>query len=218
VRKLKKLSNTEKILVIVVSILMIGLIYYRFFLKSISAKTQTVKQEITMSNDKINAIKNAEAQNKKMVIQLKDIKVKFEESTELLPQSERNPEIPYAIKKIADLNSIIINEIALGNGAEYIIPGKAKAGQASSTVLNAKLMACPVTLKISSDYRSLINFMAALEKDKRIAEIDSTNITKQDSKVNGSINLKYYYINSGNEESVKYEFNVGAYGKPDLFK
>ena len=226
---MKKLSNSEKVLVIVLSIFILGFIYQKYFLAPILVEIQSVNQEITITQDKITNIKIAETENKKQAIKLKDINIKFKEAIISLPQSERNPEIPYGIKIIADSNKVIVNNITLGKGIEYtsgtgtkqaIVENKTNAAN-SNTALNAKLMACPVTLSVSSDYISLIKFMAALEQDKRLAEINSVNISEKDKItiiLTGSITLSYYYIGGSIEDPVNYEFNKGTYGKVDLFR
>lgn len=226
---MKKLSSNEKILIIVLSIFILGFIYQKYFLSPVLSEIQSVNQKIVTSTDKVSNIKIAQAQNKKQAIELKDIQLKFQQDIITLPQNERNPEIPYSIKKISDdSNKVIINNITLGKGTEYVVAGNSKTPSASSspvekktTTLNDKLMACPVTLNVSSDYISLISFIAALEKDKRIAEIDSVTISEGDKVSNiltASIILNYYYIGSAKEDSIKYEFNNGIYGKDNLFK
>ena len=229
---MKKLSSNEKILIIVLSVFLLGFIYQKYFLAPIVSEIQSVNQEIILSKDKVNNIKIAEVENKKQATQLKDISLKFQEAIISLPQNERNPEIPYSIKAISDLNKVSINSITLGKGMEFIVQANiAETKQPvvdnknnsaiNNTALNSKLMACPVTLTVSSDYTDLIKFMAALEKDKRIAEIDSVNISGKDklsTMLTCSITLKYYYIGGAKEDPVKYEFNAKTYGKADLFK
>ena len=226
---MNNISKRDRLLLVVIIVLGVFYLYYTFFFTPIMENINTNKQSIEKNRGLVNNIDIVKTSNKKQEATIKELGTKYEAATKSLPGSEKNPEVYYEVKKIADGSKIIINNIAVGKGAEYKEPTPevsnsttankttTKQGADNKNQGGGKLMVIPVSLNITGSYTSVMDFIVAIENDKRIAETSTLNITQgKNNSFQGSVTLNYYYIELNQEE--KYDFNTGTYGKENLFK
>jgi Tfp pilus assembly protein PilO len=216
---MKKLSRQEKILVIVTAVLVVFYGYYRLFYSPFQSRYTVVKQQVDKARDTVDNINLVSASNKKQKEQLTKLQASYEETAKALPTSERNPEITYDIKRLADSSKVTINTITLGKGILYNQTANTNNDSAQNTTVNGRLMTIPVSLGISGDYLTIMDFIAAIENDKRIAEVNTINISAKSGAIfQANITANYYYLEFNSSEETKYDFNKGSYGKDNLFK
>ena len=220
---MNSLEKREKFLLIILAVLLIGYVYTSFFLSPIMKKISEKNASINAKSIALLDIDKLKTENKINKAKLEKIKLKYNESLKELPNGERNPEIPYELKKAADSNNTSIISIEFGKEMQYSKADSKTAGEntAASKKNNNEdlLMVLPVKLQVNGDYKALINFINAVEKGKRIAEIQDIKLSKSTDKSNsitGDISLKYYYINSENSKQI-YEFKDPSAGKDNLF-
>lgn len=219
---MKKLNRNEIILVSLCAAMVIIYGYYSLFLSPVLGKMSGINDAINKNYDTVSHINTVKNLNKTLQGKLTKVQAQYDEASKALPKGERNPEITYGIKKLADTNKVIINSISIGTGVDYkqqtLSNQNKNADIAKSTAINGRLMSLPVTINISGNYLDMMNFVAAIEKDKRIAEVGNINFAATNNgTLQGSVSVSYYYLDVTNKD-LKYDFNNGAYGKDDLFK
>jgi Tfp pilus assembly protein PilO len=228
---MKNLSKSEKLLLSLMVVVVTLYAYFTFFLSPKLEAIAIVNEAITKVEDDINANKVAEINNKKQKETLAELKKKKDEYKNIVPTSERQPEISNTIKRVSDNNRVNLISVNFGKGsiAEAVKQGNQ---QNSNTVTNEKaaaekkditLMTSVVTIVINGEYQSILSFAKELEENSRITEITSLNIAGSGTAISnnmlqGNITVSFYYIdgNLGDEET--YDFNKGSYGKDNLFK
>lgn len=227
---MKNLSKSEKLLLGLMVVVVTLYAYFTFFLSPKLEAIAIVNEAITKVEDDINANKVAEINNKKQKETLVELKKKKDEYKNIVPTSERQPEISNTIKKVSDNNRVNLISVNFGKGstAEAVKQGNQ---QNSNTAVNEKaaenkdikLMSSVVTIVINGEYQNILAFAKELEENSRITEITSLNIAGSGTAISnnmlqGNITVNFYYIdgNLGDEET--YDFNKGSYGKDNLFK
>lgn len=217
------LNKREKVLLIILGGLILFYVYFTYFLSPVLQKVSSAKDNIASYELSLNSLNLTKLNNEKSKKQLEDIKSNIEDSQKALPKSERNPEINYNLKVMGDKSKITINSIDFGQVVSYTSQQENnKETDASQKSSFGDLNVVPVTANIQGDYKSILNFINAVEKDTRIAEVSSVNISNQDnskaSSLSATISISYYYLAEKSENSDDYDFNKGSYGKEDLFK
>lgn len=235
------LSKREKYLVILIAVLAIFYAYYSLFLSPMLNKIKNEKSKVEtyiLQLNNINSIKNT---NKTLNVELKNLREKNDENLKTLPDFEKNPEIAYKLKAMADGNKVTIDNI---NFSELTIynPSSSTSGNnvqqnnnssndnnsvktSANNFQNGSLINIPVNLTVVGSYDGLLNFVSAIEKGDRISIIDTIKLTSQFNGISSSstditadITLDYFYINSSTTNKLDYDFNKGTYGKDNPFK
>lgn len=230
------LSKRERYLIILIAILAAFYLYYSLFLSPILNKIKDEKSKVetyTFQLNNINLVKNT---NKTLNVELKNLKEKNEENLNTLPDFERNPEIAYKLKSIADNNKITLNNINFSDPAIYNNSANSSntqqnnnssSNEVKSSVTNfpkGSLLNIPVNLRVVGSYDNLLKFVAAIENGDRISIINTIKLDLQTNDTNSTdiiitdITLDYFYINSSTTDKPDYDFNKGTYGKDNLFK
>jgi len=236
VNRLLNLSKRERYLIILIAILAAFYLYYSLFLSPILNKIKDEKSKVetyTFQLNNINLVKNT---NKTLNVELKNLKEKNEENLNTLPDFERNPEIAYKLKSIADNNKITLNNINFSDPAIYNNSANSSntqqnnnssSNEVKSSVTNfpkGSLLNIPVNLRVVGSYDNLLKFVAAIENGDRISIINTIKLDLQTNDTNSTdiiitdITLDYFYINSSTTDKPDYDFNKGTYGKDNLFK
>lgn len=216
------LSKKEKILLIILGVLIVGYIYFNYFLSPVLQRISSSKSNIYSYETSLNSLNLTKLKNERNKKELEEIKNKAKLSEKALPKSERNPEIHYNLKVLGDKSNIIINSIDFGANTPYT-SDKLEDDKKENNELNlADLNTVAVNINVTGDFKSIINFISDVEKDTRIAEVSSININNEDGAESGNlsanISINYYYIASKDDNNEEYDFNKGIYGKDDLFK
>ena len=152
-----------------------------------------------------------------------------------MPYTYRDPEIALNIMDLAMKTSSIVKSINFNysssqqvNNANQETDPTAETNQTTETAQATamdKIAPIPVSIElVSTDYLNAMNLIKILETDTRLMQIKTLSLTsaaEPDSNVSGiqvKIGLEYYYVRGNNPFTVEYNFNNGAYGKPDLFQ
>jgi Tfp pilus assembly protein PilO len=231
---MKALSKSEKILIAILLITLVGYVYNQFIYAPVSAKVQAAQSNVDKYEQELLQSKLMAANNKKMAEEINVLKENYDKYVKLMPKSDMSAEIIREINRIAADNKVTLSSLTLGIGAEYKLPAEAAstnqnniaAGAAQSTVSKAsttKVMAVPVIINISGDYTSFTSFINSLESGNRIANINSVNVTKQGTEAAGdkltvTLNANMLYVQDGTMSENKYDFNNGSYSKVNPFK
>jgi hypothetical protein len=222
------INKREKYLIIILITAIIVYVYIQYFLMPILSNISISKQNIEKSNSEISQIKVISYGNEELKKQLAKVKLNYQEALLELPTLEKNPEIAYNIKPMADNANVSIDSVSIGEGTPYI-PQTSGNQKSNIATENSSLYSVAVNLSVSSsNYSNVMGFVNSLEADKRIQEITSfsiisdkssntnTTINKNISSVSATININYFYSLNNNEKP-KYDFNKGTYGKDDIF-
>lgn len=200
---MKKLSKREKILLTICGALIIIYGYYSLFLTPVLKNITALHEQIDRNSAAIININLVKLQNKKQNDELSNLQAKLEDASNALPKSEESPEIINELKKLADTNGVIINSIGLGKSTDYKNLSTASNNKAVNknndlnNGTNEKIMITPVTLNTSGSYLNIIDFVSAVEAEKRIVEMNTLNInTDSGGTTEAIININYYYIDS----------------------
>ncbi len=229
---MKSLSKREKVLLIALLLVGITFLYYTYYLAPALNSISALEDSVDNYKLDANNIIRIEASNKKQRDQIKDLKVKYETSVKALPKIERNPEITYELKKSMDSNNIMLVSASFAQASAYKgqqaktedkNPNEGtKEPQKQENASSTKLMVVPVNLNISGSYTDIVKLIETFEKSNRITEVTSVVITRDDSdpplKLKASLNLNYYYAESGSATEENYDFNKDKYGKNDIFQ
>lgn len=217
------------------------------------------KTDIDNYRSQLNLLKITGMKNNGLVSQVNKAKVQYSAALQSLPLLEKNPEIAYNLKPMADENNVVIQSVSLGDGVLYTPTANASNAEQNSSssknqktdantnnaANNANLYSINVNLNVmTTDYANMMDFLSALENDKRINEVTNFTIqyqrdtttstnqtntntattdttttdttTKVKNAVTATISLNYFY-NLTNDQKPNYDFNKGTYGKTDLF-
>ncbi len=214
---MKSLSKREKILVIAMLSIAIFYAYYKLFLSPAISEIMHLKSVVSSYNNQLQQLRLTSDSNKKLDTQLQEKEKKFEESTKVLPQSAREPEVAYNLKAMADGSKVKVDNISFGQPASSAATQQSN-GQNNNTNSQTGVMTLPVTLLVTGDYNSIISFTSSIESGGRLAEIETLNISQGSSLLQANINVNFYYVNGTESNSDKFDFNHGTYGKDNLFK
>jgi Tfp pilus assembly protein PilO len=228
----KGLKKTEKVLIGVLLVMLVGYICYQYLYIPLNKKIQTVQVNIDKYNEELMKTKLAEASNKKMTEEMGALKEKYDAYMKLMPKSDMSAEILREVNRVALVNNVTLGSITLADGAEYSIAAegakvssgennnKADAQNAETKASTVKVMAVPVAMNIKGDYNSVKAFINILESGGRIANISTINAAKQekDTALTVTLNASLLYVQDGTETKNTYEFNNGIYSKYDPFK
>lgn len=227
---MKELSTREKILLGILAVVIVLFIYFKYIFSPVLDNIISTKSNIKKYKADISLIESTKILNEKQKVELEQLREQFLSAAMALPPIERNPEIIYNLKPLLDSNGIILNSASFGEPSQFTETqsnmGTQNGGNSQSNSSNnaskpvvEKLMAVPVNLSISGDYINIVNFISAVEKDKRIAEIGDVSISGgSNGKLQASVSISYFYADTANKGETIYEFNKGSYGKPDPFK
>lgn len=230
---MNNLSKREKYLMLVIGILAVIYVYYSFFLSSVIDNIKTEKSAVASYNKQLQNINEMKASNKKLIGELDALKEKNNKNSIALPNFEKDPEIAYKLKSIADTNKVNISNLSLFQPTTYSQSSSSNSSNntnnsqsnntnTSNNTVNAKagsLLSIPVSLSVNGEYDGIMKFISSIEKDERISVINTINLGSQgDSGITAAITLDYFYVAASENDKVEYDFNKGDYGKDNPFK
>lgn len=217
---MNSMSKREKNLIYILALCIFIFIYYSLFLNPILKKIDMVKSDINSCGIEVNKIRNAETIISNQKSEAENLKAALEESLNIIPDIEKNPEIAYNLRQLGDTNRVTIanltfEEIMNLNEEE----GKNTENQQNNNPQYSKIYAVPVTVEVLGDYNSIMNYISDIEKDARISNIYTVSINERtnDPRLSGTVKMNYYYSDKITDKKVDYDFNTGVYGKLSLF-
>jgi Tfp pilus assembly protein PilO len=232
----KDLSKSEKILIALLLIVLVGYVYYQYIITPITIKVQSAQSSVDKYEQELFQTKLMAASNKKMTEEMAALKADYDKYVKQMPKSHRSAEIIREINRLAADTKVTLIGLTFGNGAEYKAPTNsanvnsadnsvAAAGTAQKAETQAsivKIMEVPVSVNIKGDYSSFTAFINSLETGSRIANISSVNVVKEtdkgDRQLAVTLNISFLYVQDGTAFENNYDFNNGNYSKVDPFK
>jgi Tfp pilus assembly protein PilO len=231
---MKALSKSEKILIAILLITVIGYVYFQYIFTPVSTKVLSAQSNVDKLEQELLQSRLMAASNKKMTEEINTLKVNYEKYLKLMPKSDMSAEIIREVNRLAADNKVTLNSLTLGIGAEYKLPTEAvnatAANQTNAAAQNtgakastAKVMAVPVAINIHGDYNSFTSFINSLENSNRLTNINSVNVAKSETEATGdkltvTLNASMLYVQDGTVAENKYDFNNGSYSKVNPFK
>ncbi|MDF2502998.1 GspMb/PilO family protein [Clostridium sp.] len=242
---MNNLSKREKYLIVVIGVLAVIYVYYSFFLSTVINKIKAEKSMVNTYNVQLQNINEMKVSNKKLSNELDTLKEENNKNSMALPSSERDPEIVYNLKTVADANKVNISNVNMSQPTSYSQTSSNtsnsntnnsqnnNANSSSNTTVTAKpgsLLSIPVNLSVTGEYDGIVNFISSIEKDGRLSTINSINLGSQgtgaaggsqnsaSNSITASIALNYFYIVPSANDKIEYDFNKGSYGKDNPFK
>jgi Tfp pilus assembly protein PilO len=229
---MKELSKSEKILIAILLITLVGYVYFQYIFTPLSTKVQSVQNSADKLEQELLRSKLMAASNKKMTEEMNALKVNYNKYVELMPKSDMSAEIIREVNRLAADTKVTLTNLTIGNGIEYKSSTNAantNVSDTSNTQLKAeaqasitKTMEVPVSISFKGDYSSFTAFINSLETSSRIANIGSVNVEKGtnagDSELAITLNVSFLYVQDGTPVENNYDFNSGNYGKVNPFK
>jgi Tfp pilus assembly protein PilO len=232
---MKGLNKSEKILISILLVMLVGYVYYQFVITPVSSKLQTAKSNVDKYEQELLAVKVMEASNKKLAEEMVSLKANYEKNVKLMPKSDMTAQLIRDVNRLAIENKVTLNSLTLGNGAEYKTTvdsanaaatnnsaGNENIPKTETAASSTKVMAIPVSLNITGDYNSFTSYMNILESNTRLTNINTVNVQKGanvgDGQLTVSISASVLYIQDGTNPQNVYEFNNGTYSKENPFK
>lgn len=190
------------------------------------------KSSINTYNQEINTQNSNKAINMKNKKELEDLKGKMGDVFASLPEDERNPEVAYDLKGIADNSGVILNNINLGQTSGTI--GASQNASTQNTDNGAvninipqnntklpqgadKVRVIPLSIQVTGTYGNITKYLSALEHGSRLMEIQNVSMSGNGKNIKASITVNCLYMDTQNKGGISYDFNKGTYGKDDPF-
>lgn len=232
------LGKREKVLLGILSIILLFYAYYALFLNTAIKKMQELGEDIDKARIEVNKIRNAKEIIKNQKDQIEELKDSLNMAFKAIPEAERNPEIAYNMKKLADENKIYFSTISFAEAEDYDSlkddgkktennqntneqnQGNSTGKSNGETNSSKKLYIVPAVVSTEGDYNTTMNFISSIENDSRISLVNSINMVldSQTGKIKSNTNIYLLYSDKVSDKEIDYEFNQGIYGKGDLFK
>ena len=228
---MRSITKREKYLIIILGLALVVFGYSRFFLMPVLDNIKTSQQNVDNYKIQVNELKNMAISNIRLRKNLEAVEVKYTEALKHLPAFEKDPEIAYNVKSMADQSQVKINSIVLSDSILYLEgaanqtvvnntnPPENNSTEASNTMApgGEKIYSVPVSINASgSSYTNVMDFVNLIETDPRIAVVNTLNIVKQQN-ISLTMNFVYLFTLDNTNEKLTYDFNNGIYGKPNPF-
>lgn len=214
----RALGKNEKILLGVATIVGVTIIYWALVIGPALNKISPLEKEVKEYKAKLENTSMINSQIEQKEKTLKDLKVKYEEAAKVIPKTDRYPQLIKEIREMATKASLTIKSENLGQPVVYVQPGTEastsnpsdpNAPKQDNTLLG--LQTINLSLNVEGDFKNILAFIAELENDKRILDIQQISTTDK------STNLTLVYYIAGGVEDEEYDFNNGSYGKDNMF-
>ncbi|MDD3225041.1 MAG: type 4a pilus biogenesis protein PilO [Clostridium sp.] len=225
---MNKLSKKEKIEVFALGIILILIIYFEFVVSPILKINSNYKDEINDLNNKYTDMINMENSNKQFVRNINKLSDKYKKSSIGLPVGVKDAEIENSINTLCSKNNLKFNDISFNEPMEYTGKTTTMAQNGNNSQPNnnngpkknikaGTVMEIPTVVTVSGSYGDIVKFISSLEKDNRIFTVIEFTVSDGDNggNVKAAVNGYYYYFTG--DKKPHYNFNIGKYGKSDLF-
>ncbi|MDP4143040.1 MAG: hypothetical protein Q8936_00965 [Bacillota bacterium] len=227
-RTVNELENSEKILIGILTIIALGAIIYFLVAPSIR-DINNYKEQISQEQQKLDEFKDTEKKNASKRVKLAKLKKDYSDSEKIIPRDERNPEITINVNEICSSKKVELQGLNFGPPAKFSAAQAKEKNNSTKDVLKDSLVSVPVNMTVKGEFLDIVNYINALETDKRMALVQTVNLTKDDKGViTGNLQANYYYVDTSKtsndknglgKEDLQYDFDNGtATGKDDLFK
>lgn len=214
---MRSITKREKYLIIFLAIAFVLFTYSRFFLLPVLDDIKASQQKIENDKTQVSELQIMKTSNITLRKNLTQVKVKYTDALKQLPVFEKDPEIAYNVKAMADKSDVKLNSITLADSTLFVSKAADQAATADAAPNGENIYSVPVSINAEgSSYADIMNFIASIEMDSRIAEINTLNIVKQQD-ISLTMNFTYLFSLDNAGEVLTYEFNKGTYGKPDPF-
>jgi Tfp pilus assembly protein PilO len=234
---MKNLKKSEKILIALLIIFLIGYLYFQYILSPQLNKLKVIEANIESYNNELIQYKMISSSNKKLSENLKEIQSKYKDCLEIIPNVDRSAQIIRDMKNVGDSCNIKLSNLNIGKSLEFgasnmntdatnnqntnsAANDSKESSTSDSRAATVKVMAVPIAMNITGEYSNIMNFIKTFEDSKRETEIGTVNISSPTNNnfltVNFTVNVLYMEDASGviNE----YNFNDGNYGKVNPYK
>ncbi len=227
---MSKLSDKDKVEIGIIVIILILAAYYEFIINPILSINSNMNTKITALNDQYNQMDILKNENIQLKTKITSLKQKYKISSNGIPSNIKDADIQNSIATICSNNNTILSSLTFSDSSLYAYKGNKNQNIRTNT--NA-LMKLPVIIIITGSYSNITKTMSAIEKETRIFKITDFTLSNGDNKlqnnnnsalgtvttlakgISATINGNYCFFNG--DTKPKYDFNLGSYGKSDLF-
>lgn len=185
-----KLQKREKQYLILMGIALFIFIYLKYIMLPVLDNINKNKGDIDNYKSQLNLLQISGLKNNRLKSQVAKAKKNYNVALLNLPLLEKNPEIVYNLKPIADQNNVTLDSISLSDGILYVPNVNDLTKKNKLPIESSNLYSVNTNLNVStSDYSNIMDFLSAVENDKRINEIANFSIQYQrQNKITGNSN------------------------------
>lgn len=213
----RELSKNEKILLGGLCVVAIVFLVNTLIITPNNKKLKPLKSEISILEKQIINLKTINLDIEKNEQELKILKDKYNEASEIIPRTDRYPQVVKDLEGISERAGVKIKTESFSKPAVFLNEeenqNNSEQSQNNNTLNQMSgLSSFTVNLTIEGDFNKAMKFIDELENDSRILEV------KDFSSTDKSTNITIAYFITGGEEAEEFDFNNGSYGKGNIFK
>lgn len=238
---MSNLSKREKIMVIVLIVLLVGFLYYRYALTPQLNKLAKAEETLESNQNKLEELKVKEKELEKLKVDVQQISAKADEVSYQIPDNDKIPEIIICLRDITNSSGCTTGALGFGNPVTQNINTDNKQGstantqssQSTQTTQNGQpqqgasqepapgsVIILPLNYAVQGDYYAVMRFLSLVENNKRMLLVSNMTIGK-DAKtgmlsVGMAVNTLYRKSGDPDQPITYPNINLAA-GKASMF-
>lgn len=202
----KNLSDKDKIILCVTSIIIITVISFKFILMPSMSNFTYNKEKLSYLKGESSNYRLYEQKNKEMSNNMSQLQTDYNKALKKLPDKENIRQLLEDIKKLATNNSLAIQSISITKENEEDFQEESFSESSSNDTLevntsNLNLNTNTFTLSLTGGEANIRNFIKDVENYERILDVASASMQKSNDNATLNIQIKFYNTNSNEEIS-----------------
>ncbi|CDM68494.1 Hypothetical protein CM240_1335 [Clostridium bornimense] len=203
----KNLSDKDKIILCVTSIIIVTVISFKFILMPSMSNFTYNKEKLSYLKGETNNYKLYEQKNEDMNSKMPQLEAEYEKALKKLPDKDNIRQLLEDIKKLAINNSLEIKSISItkedekNSFKEESFSENESNDTVETNTSNLNLNKNIFTLNLTGGEGDTRNFIEDVEDYERILDIASVSTQKSNDIVTLNIQIKFYNTNNNEEIS-----------------
>lgn len=183
-----KLTNREKLLLILLGVVVCGFLYYQFVFKPEYRRIKQLKDEYSQKTTLIQQLNTSKLELEEVNEEIENIEKEMAQKKGKLVNPIRLPDILSELDSVAAKNKLSIENIGFDGGA-----GAVKGGSKANEDIN-KLTSMSITFDFSGKYSDFLNFMKYYEQHISMFITDAMEISAAGSECKGKLSFIVYSV------------------------
>lgn len=203
----KNLSDKDKIILCVTSIIIITVISFKFILMPSMSNFTYNKEKLSYLEGESSNYRLYEQKNEDMSNKMSELQADYDKALKKLPDEENIRQLLEDIKKLATNNSLGIQSISITKEDQEDSFKEESFSESSSNdtsevnTSNLNLNTNTFTLSLTGGEANIRNFIKDVENYERILDVASASMQKSNDNATLNIQIKFYNTNNNEEIS-----------------